>query len=83
MERREPDYKTWVYRWAAGAGIGFCGTLLAIIFFCGKGWVESYFSGLSIQMIEMRTAINEIKENTKDIPTIRVQNGVLWKEAGH
>lgn len=71
-ERRTPDWKTWLYRLAAGAGISFCAVLLSVIVFLGRGWAESW-------MLNMNTQMAEIQRNTADLPSIRVKVDTMWQ----
>lgn len=83
MERRDPDYKTWAYRIAAGAGIAVI--IFMIPVFCSllQNYLGLTVAALHAENAAMLEKIVAVKKDTEDLPTMRVQMGILWKEAGH
>lgn len=81
-ERRKPDMPTWFYRIGQSGLLLFCASLLSIIVFLGKGWLENWVSNLSAQNVAMNNRLMAIEENTRDQPLIRDHVNILWKRAG-
>lgn len=70
-ERRQESFETRALRWAAGVGVSACLLLLGFILTGGKSWLEEKFVNIALQ-------VAEVKKDTEDFPTIRVEHGLMW-----